>query len=477
MMKLIHSNSWCKCRNLSRVFRVCLFSTNSPIEPSRTEDTLFRRLLPASDPKVSVVPILDRWLVEGKPIEQEELQKIIKQLRNFRRFKDALEISKWMSDIEYLDISAGDVAVQLDLISKVHGLEQAEVYFDNIPNTLRVFQVYGALLNSYAEAKSLEKAEIIMQKMRELGYARTLSYNVMLNLYSEMGKHDKIDFLMQEMEEKGITCDKYTFNIRLNAYAANSDIEGMEKLLRKMEADPFVIMDWNAYVVAANGFLKAGVAEKALAVLKKAEQLIKVKTRRSAYEILLTLYASMGKKDKVYHIWNLHKKIGKFYNISYLCMISSLVKLDDLEGAEKVLEEWEAKKKYFDLRVPNLLISAYCKKGLLGKAESIVNRLTECGKEPDASTWSRMALGYQRHNQMEKAVETMKKSILASHPGWKPNLPTLASCLEYLKGKGDVEGAEDIMRLLEKKGHFSEDLHDRIIKYIKKGNPVFQMLE
>ena len=52
--------------------------------------------------------------------------------------------------------------------------------------------------------------------------------------------------------------------------------------------------------------------------------------------------------------------------------------------------------------------------------------------EAYGSTWP---LGYQEDDQMEKALETMKKVILASHQGWKPNLATLAGCLEYLKGK------------------------------------------
>ena len=38
--------------------------------------------------------------------------------------------------------SAGDVAIQLDLISKVHGLEQAEKYFNETPNSLRSFKAY-----------------------------------------------------------------------------------------------------------------------------------------------------------------------------------------------------------------------------------------------------------------------------------------------------------------------------------------------
>lgn len=373
-----------------------------------------------------------------------------------------------MSDKRFLDLLPGDVAVRLDLISKVHGLEQAEKYFSNIPITLIGVHVYGALLNCFAHAKNVEKTEVVLQKMRELGFAKTaLPYNVMLKLYSDMGNHEKLDSLVQEMEEKGITCDKFTYNIRLNAYAYASDLDGMEKLLMKMEADPMVTMDWHAYVVVANGYLKAGAIETAASMLKKSEQLARGKERRFAYEVLLTLYASIGNKKEVYRVWELYKTSGRIYNMSYLSMISSLVKLDDLDGAEKIWEEWESVKEYYDSRVPNLLISAYCKKGLLGNAESIVNKLMESGVEPSAGIWQHLAAGYHEHGQGEKALERMKKAIAASHQGWKANLATVAACLEYLKGKGSIEAAEEFIELVKEDGCIPTELSDKFKKEIR----------
>ncbi|XP_057472989.1 pentatricopeptide repeat-containing protein At2g20710, mitochondrial-like isoform X1 [Actinidia eriantha] len=480
MMKLLQScksSSWRNKGCISRVLSILLFSTQT-VASSSSKDTLYGRLLPFGNPRASIVPVLDQWAGEGRIVEQEELQVIIKSLRKFRRFKHALEISEWMSNKRYLDLSPGDVAVRLDLISKVHGLEQAEKYFSNIPIAYRGLRVIGALLNCYAHAKSLEKAEATMQKLRELGFVLTpLPYNVMLKLYADMGKREKLDPLMQEMEKEGITCDKFTFNIRLNAYSTDSDIEGMEKLLMKMEADPVVNMDWHAYIVAANGYLRAGVVEKALEMLKKSEQLVAGKTSRFAYEVLLTLYASIGKKNEVYRIWDLYKKTGKVYNMSYLSMISALAKLDDLDGAEMIWEEWEAKKEHFDFRIPNLVIKAYCKKGLLGKAESIVNRLVESGKEPSGTIWQHLASGYQEDDQMEKAAETMKKAILASHQGWKPNLATLAACLEYLKGKGSTQVAEELIKLLQENGSIPKEVCDRLVNYMESGDPTLNALD
>ncbi|GLT86906.1 hypothetical protein SLE2022_050160 [Rubroshorea leprosula] len=321
---------------------------------------------------------------------------------------------------------------------------------------MRSFQLYSALLHCYAQKECLEKAEATMQNMRELGFVKSpLSYNVMLKLYAQLGRHEKLDSLMQEMEEQGIDCHSFTFNARLNAYASTSDIEGMEKFLIKMEADPRIKADWHAYVIAANGYLRAGLTDNSLQMVKRAEQLISNKTRRSAFEISLILYASIERKDEVYHIWNLYKKMRKFSNKGYICMISSLVKLKDFDDAEKNFEEWEFGYAVYDVRVPSILISAYCKRGLIEKAEVHINRHVASGKEPDSFMWHSLATGYKIRDEMTKAVESMKKAILANSPPRKLELNhlTLAACLEYLKRQGEVEAVEELLKLLNDKGY------------------------
>ncbi|KAJ9177028.1 hypothetical protein P3X46_012283 [Hevea brasiliensis] len=473
-MKLLprsNANLW---RRVHVVLRAQLLPsdalTSSSYSSSAPVDSLHRRISRSGNPAVSIVTVIEKWLEEGKSVEQSELRIFIKQLRKYRRFKQALQISQWMSDQRAYNLSPGDVAIQLDLITKVYGLDEAERYFHSIPDTSRGHQVYGSLLNCYAHKKCLEKAEGIMQKMKELQFVKNpLAYNVMLNLYSQMGKYEKLDILMEEMEEKGINCDMFTFNVRLNAYAASSDIEGMEKLLMKMEADPVINMDFHSYVTAANGYLKAGLIEKALMLLKRSEQLIKGKSKWLPLEMLLTLYAAAGNKDEVYRVWNLYKNNGRFLNSGYSCMISSLAKLDDLDGAERIWEEWDSGKQLFDIRIANLMIGAYSKRGLLEKAEACINKIIENGMEPDAITWDHLATGYRASGQMKKAVEAIKKAISTTKRGWKPSL-TLASFLEYLKGKGDIEAVEDLLKMVKEHCHFSAGATAKLSSFISKEN-------
>lgn len=116
------------------------------------------------------------------------------------------------------------------------------------------------------------------------------------------------------------------------------------------------------------------------------------------------------------------------------------MRFDDFEGAEKIYNEWESRKLTHDIRIPNHLIDAFCKKGLLEKAEALVNRIMVMkGIKPNVWTYYYLATGYIQIDQTKKGVEAMKEAILVSESWWKPSKESLAACLEYFECKGDVE--------------------------------------
>ncbi|KAL3616483.1 hypothetical protein CASFOL_039873 [Castilleja foliolosa] len=476
MLKLLKGLSGSSLKQPSfrtSIFRVASYSTQTRSTPS---DSLYRRLQICHEQRASLTPVLDKWIVEGQPVDYEQLKSYIIKFRKIGRFKSALEISTWISEMKCFDAKPGHIGIHLDLISKVRGLKQAEHYFNSLDKSLLVYPVYGALLNCYADTKALEKAEAVMDKIRDLNSRSNLDYNTMLSLYSRTNNHAKLQSLIQEMENKGIVFDEFTYNIRLNAYATSCNIAKMEMLVMKMEADPEVTISSITYITAAKGYLKAGLREKALSALKKAELLIRNHERQTTYGVLITVYAAMREKENVYRLWDLLlKKVGgKTYYRNYSCMLTSLEKLDDLEGVGKIYSEWEEKNNnknnnsnssYFDIRISNLVISAYCKKGLVREAEGVLGRVLGNGKEATASTWSHMALGYCVNSEMEKAVEMTKKAFRASFPEWKPDVKTVAACLEYLKKEGDGNGIREILMLLEKCGKFSTWFNERVERY------------
>ncbi|KAK3184155.1 hypothetical protein Dsin_031441 [Dipteronia sinensis] len=478
-------------RNHSGVLLSSLFSNKTKtktqiqtqiITQSSPSYSLYDRIQTIRDSKTSVVPVLDKWVGEGNIVDKRKLHNLVRVMKEFKRFHHALEISQWMTD-RCLASSSSDVALRLDLIHRIHGIEHAEKYFNTISNDLKTPNVYGALLSLYAQETSVERAEAIMQKMREMGFATSsFPYNMLINLYIKTGDYDKIDRLMQEMGEKAIPLDKYTVRNRIAAYIAASDLSGMERVLNRVEENHNFVVDWDLYSLAASGYVKLGLIEKALVMIEKMERLIPPRKNKLAFEFLLTLYASTGMKNELYRVWNKYKPSNNEMNASHnemnashACMITCLAKLDDIEGAEKIFEEWESKCTMYDFRVLNRLLVAYCRKGLIEKAESALNKAVE-GRKPYASSWNVLATGYVEQSQMLKAVEMLKRAISVGRGRWSPTSVTLDPCLDFLEGKGDVGGIEDIIKSLKKP--LTRDIYHRWLRTcVAAGDSVSEVLD
>ncbi|KAL4589181.1 hypothetical protein LXL04_002086 [Taraxacum kok-saghyz] len=132
---------------ISRIFFKNSYSSTNAQTPSvQNHDALYKRISPSAiTQKTSVVPIIEQWVQEGKYIVVDELKSTIKIYRKHNRYSQALQLSEWMTNRSYLEQSSGNLAIHLDLISRVHSLEQAEKFFDSIPDSKKNFKVYGTL--------------------------------------------------------------------------------------------------------------------------------------------------------------------------------------------------------------------------------------------------------------------------------------------------------------------------------------------
>ncbi|OAY72732.1 Pentatricopeptide repeat-containing protein, mitochondrial [Ananas comosus] len=441
-------------------------------------DSLYNRVVMVANPRLPIVPVLERWVEEGNAVGKGDLQSIVKKMKTMRRYSHALEISMWMSDRRYFPISPGDAAYRLELISKVHGLENAETYFNNLPQQLKVYQPYGALLRCYAEEKAVEKAEALFERMKELNMVTSYAYSALMKLYCNMGQPDKVHSIFQSMEEKGVIPDVFSYDILIEAYASAADIQGIENMFERIKNQKNLV-NWHIYAVAATGFINAGLPDKALVALRESEKLIPKNKGQVAFGYLLSVCADIGNKNELYRIWNTYKLRERASNSMYMCMISLLLKkMDDIEAAETILKEWESKFSFYDFRVPNLLIGAYCAKGLLGKAEALVSEAVENGKTPFANTWDRMASGYFKDGQISKGVEMTKRALVAGQIGWKPNPRNAIESLNHFLEQQDVEAAEELVRLLKRLVPLTTDVYNYLLRiYLSAGKPLSDLLE
>nr|XP_028959011.1 pentatricopeptide repeat-containing protein At4g21705, mitochondrial-like isoform X2 [Malus domestica] len=393
-----------------------------------------------------------------------------------------LQISEWMNQKGVCIFSPVEHAVQLDLIGKVRGFDSAEEYFNNLRDEDKNIKTYGALLNCYVRQRQVDKSLAHLRKMKGMGFVSSpLTYNDIMCLYTNVGQHEKVPGVLAEMKENNVPPDNFSYRICINSYGVRSDLEGMEKVFKEMESQPRIVMDWNTYAVVANFYVKEGQTDKAMNALKKSEERLDNKDGLG-YNHLISLYASMGSKGEVLRLWGVEKSACKrCINRDYMGMLMSLVRLGELDEAEKVMEEWELSGNCYDFRVPQTVITGYTVKGLYERAEALLEDLMEKGKATTARSWETVAAGYVNKGEMKKAFKCLKVALrLSSEKRWKPNLGvvTLTTLLSWLGDEGSAEDAEAFVGALRKVIPVNKHMYHALLKaYVRDGKEVNSVLD
>ncbi|RVW93145.1 Pentatricopeptide repeat-containing protein, mitochondrial [Vitis vinifera] len=157
---------------------------------------------------------------------------------HFVKVVNLIEVSEWMSSKELCPFSPSARAVQLDLIGQNVSLIS--------PSPIAEDEGVGFCFHSSP-------------------------YNGLMCLYINTDQLEKIPDVLSEMQENGISPDNFSYRLCINSYGARSDLNSMEKILEEMESKSHIHIDWMTYSMVANFYIKAGLNEKALFFLKKAE--------------------------------------------------------------------------------------------------------------------------------------------------------------------------------------------------------------
>ncbi|KAL5701784.1 hypothetical protein ACHQM5_027087 [Ranunculus cassubicifolius] len=429
-------------------------------------DSLGRRLLSLIYPKRSAVVTIRKWAEEGKIVKKYELNRIVRELRKLRRYKHALEICEWMTTQRDMQLLPGDYAVHLDLVAKVRGLASAEKFFEDLPQKMRLQQTCTSLLHNYVQNKLTDKAEALMKKMSECGFLNhTLPYNHMLTLYIANGELDKVPPVIRELK-KNASPDIVTYNLCLSVCAMKNDVESAEKYFGKLKKAK-IDADWVTYSTLTSLYIKNSLLDKAKDTLKEMEKKASKKAR-VVYSSLISLQANMDDKEGVFRTWKRIKSLfRKMNDAEYNCMISSLLKLKELDEAEKLYTEWESVSNTGDSRISNLLLAAYINNSHLDLAENFLERMVKKNVTPCYTTWELLTWGYLKIRKMDKVLDYFQKAV-ESVEKWTPDERIVKEICSKLEKQGDVEGVERLMTVLQTAGYVTTDIYNSLLRTYNK---------
>lgn len=358
-------------------------------------------------------------------------------------------------------LGSSDYAIQLDLVSKVRGISNAEDFFQKLPDSLKDNRVYGSLLNSYTQAGLKEKAEALMNNMKKKGYAsHPLPYNVMMTLYMNLKEYEKVYAMIAEMMEKKIRLDVYTYNIWLSSCGSHGSLEKMEQVYAQIKMDRACYPNWTTYSTMSTMYIKHGQIDKAEESLRMVEGKI-VGRNRVPYHYLISLYGSIGNRDELFRIWNIYKEnFPVITNTGYRAMVSSLIRMRDIDGAEEMHQQWLTVKATYDPRIPNLLMQWYVANGQLNKAKEHVDRMIEAGGVPNSNTWEILAEGYVAGRRIPEALSCLKDAFDAEGArSWKPKPALLTDFINLCEEETDTASKEVLVEFLKQKESLEKEAY------------------
>ncbi|KAK1554892.1 hypothetical protein Q3G72_018784 [Acer saccharum] len=444
------------------------------------DDDLGTSIFRLKFPRRSATAVIQNWVDSGHKASSSELRFISRTLLKSKRYKHALEILTWMEKQNSLLMSAADHAIRLELIIKVHGLTEAEEYFTCIPNSTSQKAACLPLLHGYVKERAVDKAEAFMTKLSGLGLIVSCHpCNEMMKLYMATSQYNKALLVIQEMKRNKIPRNVLSYNLWMNACAEISGVTSVEMVYKEMLNDINVEVGWSSLSTLANVYIKGGLINKALWVLKSAEKKLTT-CNRLGYFFLMTLYTSLNNKKGVFRLWEASKAVGGRITCSnYMCVISCLVKVGDLVEAKRIFMEWEANCLNYDIRVSNILLGAYMRNGLTKEAESLHLHTLERGGCPNYKTWEILMEGWVKSGNMNEAIDAMKKGFaMLRHCHWRPSEDILLAIAEYFEKNGKFEDANKFVRAVHHLGLASLPLYKSLLRmHVTAQKPAFDILE
>uniref|UniRef100_A0A0D9XZW6 Pentacotripeptide-repeat region of PRORP domain-containing protein n=1 Tax=Leersia perrieri TaxID=77586 RepID=A0A0D9XZW6_9ORYZ len=432
----------------------------------RGGDTLGRRLLKLIYPKRSAAAVLRRWAEEGRTVQKYQLNRVVRELRKYRRYKHALEICEWMRTQPEMKLLPGDYAVHLDLVAKVRDLPSAEKFFEDMPERAKGPSTCNALLHAYEQNGRRDKAEAMLAEMAKAGYLTcALPFNHMMSMYMSSGELEKVPEMIKELRRYTVP-DLVTYNIWLTYCSKKNSVKSAEKVYDLMKDDR-VIPDWMTFSLLGSIYINAGLHVKGRNALVEMEKRASRK-ERAAYSSLLTLYASLSDRGNLDRVWRKMREIfRKFSDAEYKCMLTSLTRFGDITEAEKVYSEWESSSGTRDSRIANTILSFYIKNGMIEKAEGFLDHIVQKGVKPCYSTWELFVWGYLGDDRMEKVIECMKNA-LSSLEKWDPNLQLTRAICSRIEEKCDIEAAEKLLVILREAGYVTTEIYNSVLRTYAK---------
>ncbi|WCJ39194.1 PENTATRICOPEPTIDE REPEAT 596 [Euphorbia peplus] len=392
-----------------------------------------------------VYDVCDQWVKKGNKLTIGGISIIISSLNNRRIFWKTLKFSEWLQRSKHIELTEKYYAAHIGHISKVQPLEKVEKFFEEIPESFKGKLVYRDLLISCVRFSNTVKAEAVFKKMRDLDIPITVDdYNQMILLYRKLDKK-RIGDILSTMMKENVKPSLLTYKLLVDTKGKTGDITGMEHVFEVMKTDA-IEPDPGILATMAKYYIAQGFKSRAETVLQEMEEMKEHAVW--ARTLLLPLYASLGRDDKVRTIWIDCKSEPTIWEC--LAAIEAWGRLSKVEHAEAIFDVLRQKWKLCSLHYASLL-NVYIDNKLLTKAKDLVKQMVDSGCCIGPKMRDSLVRLCIEEGEVEKA-----DSIL--HMDGKPSksssyFVTHITIMSQYAKRGDVPNTEKLFQRIKDSGY------------------------
>ncbi|XP_024525641.1 pentatricopeptide repeat-containing protein At1g07590, mitochondrial [Selaginella moellendorffii] len=385
------------------------------------------------------------WLVDMGEIDSKPMVlSIIRKLTKRQKYKTALDVGNWLLFQKAFEIDDRDYVLQVDYYAHVD-MYLAEMAFNRLPDDKKTEEAYNYILAGFVRNRMLEKAVVVMDKIRELGLVSAFSLEQMTLLFHYLGLERRIPALVVEARSLGLHFHPHFLNTHLWIKRRHGDLSGMEEIVEELE----LMGRSNAwtYIFIASAYIQAGLPEKAHAALGAAEAGIRngrFKKQRKVYNKILLLYGLLKDTEGIERVWGILNSRPLVAVHNHLFMIEALGSAGNIGRAEEIFEELRkcrgVRKEYRQFIV---MAGAYTKNGLMDKAtEVLYDYPAKYKARPVPELYHYFIKGYIKRNEKDWAIEAYEEGqSLVRYRSTKLWYETMLEVMSIYAERGDVTSA------------------------------------
>ncbi|KAL2537151.1 Pentatricopeptide repeat-containing protein [Forsythia ovata] len=287
--------------------------------------------------------------------------------------------------------------------------------FDCLPDLV----TYNTLINGLCRVGNVDRARMLLRGLQSQGdfFPDIVTFTSIISGYCKLGKMEEAADLFNEMSNCGIRPNLITFNVLIDGFGKKGDMVSASEIYERMVGGG-CHPDVFSFTILIDGHCRAGGLEQGLKLWDEMNER-KVSPNLFTFSVLIN---ALCKENRLNEARDLLRQMRWREDIIpqpfiYNPVIDGFSKSGNVDEANAIVAEMEAKGCSPDKLTFTILILGHCMKGRMSEAISIFNKMLTVGCVPDSITTNSLVSCLRKAGMANEAYKIEQSISNEVHSG------------------------------------------------------------